>query len=366
MIKAVLVDDERPALRELDFLLKKHPEILVAGMYLNPLEAIEEIGRLKPQVVFLDINMPQLMGVDAASRILDVSPDTDIVFVTAFDQYAIEAFELHALDYILKPVDPKRLEKTIGRILEKRPVPQQDGVRKLLIKSLGRFKVAWENEEPIRWRAEKIRELFAFLLYHQGRDITKEELMDKLWAEYDPEKAIRQLYNGVYHIRKALGEYGIDRNLVSINSNYHLHLGPVDYDIKRFDGLGKSRDAGSFEILKEMEALYRGEYLEGEDYPWCCFERERLEKAYLRCLTELAKRYMAEGQYAEAEDELIKAYLKNPYEEAVTELLLKLYAATKEKSKAVRHFHAYSKLIREELGIKPDEKLAALCPSETA
>jgi len=86
MIKAVLVDDERPALRGLEHLLKSYPEISISGMYTNPLKAIDEIGQLKPEIVFLDINMPQLKGIDAASRILDSRPDTDIVFVTAFVQ----------------------------------------------------------------------------------------------------------------------------------------------------------------------------------------------------------------------------------------------------------------------------------------
>jgi len=120
MIRAVLVDDERPALRGLEHLLKNYSEVSIIGMYTNPLIAIEEIGFLKPQVVFMDINMPQLKGIDAASRILDLSPDTDIVFVTAFDQYAIEAFEIHALDYILKPISTERLGKTIERMMMKK------------------------------------------------------------------------------------------------------------------------------------------------------------------------------------------------------------------------------------------------------
>lgn len=363
MIKAVLVDDEKPALRVLVHLLNAYPEISIVGMYTSPLKAIDEIGRLKPQVVFLDINMPQLRGIDAASRILDSSHDTDIVFVTAFDQYAIEAFELHALDYILKPVDPERLKKTVERVMNKKPVFKQSDDRKLQIKCLGRFKVAWENQEPIKWRAEKTRELFAFLLYHQGRDITKEEFMDKLWPEYDPEKAIRQLYNGIYHIRKALEKYGIDRSMINVNSNYNLKLGTVDYDIKRFGELEKSSPAVSLEMLEEMEALYAGDYLEGEDYPWAYFERENWVKLHQQCLIQLAEQYIGKKQFVKAENTLTKAYLKNPYEEIITELLLRLYIETRKKSKAVRHFNAYSKLLAEELGIKPDDKLYDLYQS---
>jgi len=357
MIKAVLVDDEKPALRVLEHLLKAYPEISIAGMYTNPLKAVEEIGRLKPEAVFLDINMPQLRGIDAASMILDASPGTDIVFVTAYDQYAIEAFELNALDYLLKPTTEDRLKKTVERLMKRKPAPRESGAQRLRIKCLGRFQVAWEDREPIKWRAEKNRELFAFLLHNHGRAISKEELLDRLWPDDNPEKAVRQLYNGIYHIRKALEEYGVDRNRIAIDSNYHLKLGPVDYDIRRFLELEKSDPAGSLEALEEMDALYDGDYLEGEDFPWADLERERLIRLHLQCQIKLSKRYIERKQFDKAESILEKAYHKSPYEEAVTEYLLGLYMEKGEKSKAVRHYNAYAKLLEDELGIKPDGRL---------
>lgn len=362
MIKAVLIDDERPALRELEFLLKDYPEISVTGMFTNPLEAIEEMEHLKPQVVFLDINMPCLRGIDAASRILDGNPDTDIIFVTAYDQYAIEAFELHALDYILKPISKARLEKTVERVIKKKPIGGRNNSQRLQIKCFGRFKVGWEEEEPIKWRAEKTKELFAFLLHNEGREMSKDELLDKLWDEDEPEKAIRQLYNGIYYIRKALEEYGIDKSLINIGSNYCLKLGTVDLDTARFCRYVKS-SGGTLEELEEIESLYTGDYLEGEDYPWADFERERLTGLYQQVLIRLSEKYIEKKQLDKAVTALIKAYNKNPYEENITELLLKLYIEIDEKNKAAAHYMAYSKLINEELGIKPHEKLQKLYQS---
>ncbi|KUO76915.1 MAG: hypothetical protein APF77_21795 [Clostridia bacterium BRH_c25] len=357
MIRAVLVDDERPALRGLEHLLKNYSEVSIIGMYTNPLIAIEEIGFLKPQVVFMDINMPQLKGIDAASRILDLSPDTDIVFVTAFDQYAIEAFEIHALDYILKPISTERLGKTIERMMMKKFGARKSSDRMLHIKCLGQFQVAWENQEPIKWRTEKTKEIFAFLLHNQGRETSKEELLDKLWPEDDPDKAIRQLYNGIYYIRKALEEYGADRSIICIDSSYNLKLGSAYSDVKRLYDLEKSAVADNMEMLEEMEALYGGDYLEGEDFPWTYSERESLGKLYQKCLIKLSQQYIEKKQFDKAESKLAKAYVKNPYEETITELLLRLYMKTGEKSKAVRHFNSYIKLLKEDLDIKPNDKL---------
>ena len=206
MVQVFLVDDERPALKELEHNLEDYPEIEITGMFTDPKAALENIEKMHPEVVFLDINMPRLTGMEAALRILDISPETEVVFVTAYSQYALEAFEVHALDYVLKPVEKEQLDKTIEHILSRKPRREKHAQKKLHIKCFGRFLIEWEEEAALKWRTEKTKELFAFLLYDHGRGRSKEELLDKLWTEDDPEKAIRQLYNGVYYIRKALEE----------------------------------------------------------------------------------------------------------------------------------------------------------------
>jgi two-component system LytT family response regulator len=120
MIKLILIDDEKPALKEFEYLLKDNKLIEIVGMYTNPLKAIDEISELKPEVAFLDINMPQMKGIDAASKLLEICPNLDIVFVTAYDEYAIEAFELYAMDYLLKPISQKRFNITLERIIDKK------------------------------------------------------------------------------------------------------------------------------------------------------------------------------------------------------------------------------------------------------
>lgn len=363
MIRAIVVDDERPALRELEYMLKKHPQISIIGMYTDPLRAIDEIGQLKPQIVFMDINMPQLRGIDAASRVLEGSPDTDIIFVTSYDEYAVEAFEIHALDYLLKPINAARMEKTVERILNKLPVEKEKDAQKLQIRCFGKFQIGWEHQEPIKLRAEKTRELLAFLLQNQGRDISKDELLDQLWTEYDPDKAIRQLYNGIYYIRKALESYGVDRSTISISSNYNLKLGESEYDVGRFYELEKTIADKSLNGLLEMETLYKGDYFEGEDYTWAQAESERLSNSYQKCLIRLAKLFMEHGEPDEAEKRLKKSYEVNPYEETTTELLVRLYIEKGDKTKAVRHLNSYSSLIKEELGISPNDSLNKLFQS---
>lgn len=360
MINTVLIDDERPALRELEYFLQAYPEVSILETFTNPLKAIEKIQYLQPDLVFLDINMPQMLGIDAASRILDSCEKVDIVFVTAYDKYAINAFEIHALDYLLKPLSEDRFGITIKRVLKKIGTKEVPPLKTLYIECLGRFQVGWAGEEPIKWRTEKTRELFAFLLHYRNRNVSKEELLDKLWPEDDPEKAIRQLYNGIYYIRKALEEYGIDRNLINIDSNYNLKLGTVDLDVERFNKFEQSNHNESIEELEGLEAIYQGAYFDGEYYCWAEIERENLIKIHEKCLIKLSEQYLTRGQLDKAEKKLQKAFRENPYEETITELLLRVYKETGDKSKAVRHFNSYEKLIKEDLGIGPNGNLFEL------
>lgn len=115
MLRAMIVDDEQPAREELAELLVGIENLTVVGECSNALEAIAAIHRLQPDVVFLDIQMPRISGLEMTAM-LDPAAMPHIVFTTAYDEYAVKAFEQHAFDYLLKPIDGQRLLKTIERL----------------------------------------------------------------------------------------------------------------------------------------------------------------------------------------------------------------------------------------------------------
>jgi two-component system, LytTR family, response regulator len=115
-MNAVIVDDEKPARDELAYLLKGFPEVTVVGQGKNGLEAVSLIKEHNPDLVFLDVQMPGLDGFGVLKRLKDRKGKMPhIVFATAYDQYAVQAFEVNAVDYILKPFDKHRLAKAIQR-----------------------------------------------------------------------------------------------------------------------------------------------------------------------------------------------------------------------------------------------------------
>lgn len=115
-LRAVVVDDEQLAREELCFQLGRVGGVEVVGQAGNGVDAVRVITDSEPDLVLLDVQMPGLTGFEVARRLLDGSVDAHIVFVTAFDQYALEAFEVNAVDYLLKPVEPKRLEQAIDKV----------------------------------------------------------------------------------------------------------------------------------------------------------------------------------------------------------------------------------------------------------
>ncbi|STW68600.1 response regulatory protein yehT [Klebsiella pneumoniae] len=119
MLRVLIVDDEPLARENLRILLETQRDIEIVGECGNAVEAIGAVHKLRPDVLFLDIQMPRISGLEMVGM-LDPEHRPYIVFLTAFDEYAVKAFEEHAFDYLLKPIEAARLEKTLARLRQER------------------------------------------------------------------------------------------------------------------------------------------------------------------------------------------------------------------------------------------------------
>lgn len=192
-ITALIADDE-PLLREhlREKLNHLWPALLIVGEASNGIEAAEKIATLAPTIAFLDIKMPGLTGIEVAQGI---ETDTRVVFVTAYDQYAVQAFDSEALDYVLKPVNDQRLAQTVSRLqnalAKSAPAPELAQVLKLLSQATQ----AGGNAEHLRWiRASK-------------GDTTYQISVDEvLLFQSDDKYTVVYTANGEHLITKPLGE----------------------------------------------------------------------------------------------------------------------------------------------------------------
>ena len=138
-LRALVVDDEQLAREELSYLLAQVGGVTVVGEATNGIEAIGLIEDLTPDVVFLDVQMPGMNGFEVARQVISRQATSEIVFVTAYDQYAIEGFQVNAVDYLLKPVDADRLEQALQRTRrrlqsDRPPTPLANGELERIVK----------------------------------------------------------------------------------------------------------------------------------------------------------------------------------------------------------------------------------------
>ncbi|MCH8683731.1 LytR/AlgR family response regulator transcription factor [Pedomonas mirosovicensis] len=157
-IRTILVDDEALAIQGLELRLASHPDVEIVDRCRNGREAIRSIKTHKPDLVFLDVQMPGFDGFGVIEGLMDIEPPL-IVFVTAFDEFALKAFEAQALDYLLKPVDEARLAATLQRVRERlaeRRASDETGRLRNLLKTVAPQAVSNTQEDVGPGRYEKL------------------------------------------------------------------------------------------------------------------------------------------------------------------------------------------------------------------
>ncbi|WP_223669931.1 LytR/AlgR family response regulator transcription factor [Kangiella shandongensis] len=141
-MKTIIVDDEQPARERIRRLLADYPNVDIVAEASNGEEALSKIQQQQPQLAFLDISMPVMGGVELARVLSQDYPQLHIIFTTAYDQYALEAFDVNATDYLLKPIRKERLNKALGKIMNFQQdesfitVRERETVRQVLLKNI--------------------------------------------------------------------------------------------------------------------------------------------------------------------------------------------------------------------------------------
>ena len=213
-LTALVADDEQLAREELCFLLGRIEGVEVVAQAADGVQALGDIARLAPDVVFLDVQMPGLTGFEVARRLLEGGTDLAVVFVTAFDHRAVEAFEVNAVDYVLKPVEAGRLEQAVQRVRKRRseqPIGDQLErlVRMMAAQKDRRNQVAVKVAERIVLvQAEDI--IFASLAEDSISIVTGQvsgtsnyRTLDELQARLDPEVFWRVHRSHLVNINKS-------------------------------------------------------------------------------------------------------------------------------------------------------------------
>ncbi|WP_442602141.1 response regulator [Paenibacillus sp. KN14-4R] len=369
-MKAIIVDDENLALQKMTKLLQTQDgfnvNVELIGAYLYPYEAVSATRNDAPDIAFLDIEMPEMSGFELADQLLELHPQLQVVFVTAHQDFAVKAFEVNALDYLLKPVHPTRLAMTMNRIAQSKQVntaeKSQSTQSQLSICCLRSLHLMNQHQEmqSFPWKTLKAPELFAYLIHYRNKTVSKQSLMDLLWPEYDLHKATAQLHTAIYQIRKMMKTYNLDITIKYQDEGYRLVWGNVKLDTEQWENSLRQAPPVTPETLDQHLSImnqYSGDFLEEHGYAWAEHEKERTRLLWIEHAKQIAQCRMLLRQHTEAITLYQRMVDKLPYREDGYTGLMQVHALLHHPGEVRRLFHQLSEQLQMEYGVLPSREL---------
>lgn len=367
MIKAIVIDDEILACKLICKFLEDIDNVNVLGYFTTSQEALENIGILKPDVIFVDIQMPIMSGLELAEKLYSDEYNCEIVFVTAYNKYALEAFKVNAFDYLMKPISKVELNNTIKRLTRRIKSSNVENVSKndaiINVNLLGNYTVAIDdNVTQIKWFTAKCRELFAFMLL-QKREIAvpKWSIIESLWQDKDERRGDINLRSTVCRLNKTFKEYDIKISLVSVRNGYLLKAENLIVDVHRLEELALNQEIIDIKEYEDVVLNYHGELLEYLDYSWCEKDREIYNRYFISVASKLLYKYIEINKNVLSVLNIAELILKyDPYNEPIHEMALKLNFKIGGRKKAEIYYNTFFETMKNELGISPSQSLIEL------
>lgn len=323
MYRVILVEDELFVLNYMTKMLMGFHEFTVVAAFSSPEEVLVSFDGLKADVAFLDIEMPRMNGIELARRLTEKQHDLQIVFTTAYSKYAVDAFGVEAIDYLLKPVGSEDVLRVIKRLNKVKPeLARTEGreqekekaeyIKPYKIRCFGRFEIKDGADRIIRWPTKKAEEVFAYLLMHRGSYINKWELADKFWPDMEEERGMHNLYNTIYRIKQVIKNLPDSPCIEKINDGYVLKADGLFTDIdilKMIDDKENILSGNSIADVKALCLSYDAPLFGTRDYMWSVSLQESIARVYKRVCKKVINYYRDRDDFEQAE-EIMRHYVK--------------------------------------------------------
>ena len=251
-MRVICVDDEVNSLQLIEALCRRLPQLDEVESFTSSAEALEWMRHNPVDLVLLDVDMPGITGLEMAKIIQKKYPDTAIIFLTGFPEFAVEAFALHVAGYMLKPVSRERLSREVshaleGRIPRQRPKPE--------IQTFGYFNLLVDGK-TVKFGRAKSKEMLAFLVDRQGSAVNRGQIFYTLWEDRFYDRSMqKQLDVIIRNLRNTLAECGAGDILAMDGGTFRVVPDRFDCDLYHFLN-------GEPEFIRQ----FRGEYM--NDYSW--------------------------------------------------------------------------------------------------
>ena len=251
-MRVICIDDERLLMEDIIAMCREIPGVSKVTGFVSAADALEWMEDHTVDIALLDIDMPGMNGLQLAEKIKTLSPDTRIIFITGYADFAVDAFRIKASGYLLKPVTKEDLARDIAYAMPVKPIGKSG---KIAVQTFGSFEV-FKDGKPVKFKMAKCKEMLAYLVDRQGASATRAELSAVLWEDrlYD-RKQQKQLDVYIRALKETLAAYGISEIFEMQSGTLRIVPETFTCDAYRFF-------AGDADAVN----AYRGEYMSA--YSW--------------------------------------------------------------------------------------------------
>lgn len=364
-MKVIVVDDEKSMHMIMERMLKKINSIHLVGCFLDTWSAYAYLSDHDVDLLFIDISMPKESGIEFAKRLREEGRETRIVFLTSHKEYALPAFDVYALDYMLKPVNQERLKQTVGRAVadmesQKGKAKRAEQEKKLIYNCLGSIELRTPQNEIIKWRSSKSAELFAYLIMQRGKLVSKARIIEDVFDHMPLKNADTYLNTTIYQLRKLLDRYGLSQVINSGNQYYVLDQTQIDVDAFRFEDQCNALDfSDAIQVNRavEHEKSYQGKLFGEHVYGWAQNEIERLSLLYISFSHQLCEALLSRSEMDKAISILKKLVENHDLEDRTIMLYLEALALKKDEVGLKRQYKKFTEMMLEEVDAEISNKV---------
>lgn len=223
MWRVIIVEDEKAILGLHARLLETYGPFQIVGCFESPFDALHEIPKLDVDALLLDIEMPRMTGLQLAQNLVENGIDVPVIFSTAHQQYAVQAFRVQALDYILKPMTPNTVKQLDERLQKYYGQKQKQTQKQELSVQLYGEAYVKKGEHLAKWPTRITEELFYYFLLHDNKLCLKWRIIDDIWTHIEEKRALSNLYNTIYRMRQLFVELDVPIVIDRINDGYIMN-----------------------------------------------------------------------------------------------------------------------------------------------
>ena len=361
VIRAVLIDNEPLALHYFQNKLQNFQQIEVVQTFTSVKLFLNNLPSMEFEVIFLEIKLDELNGLEVADIIKTDRPHVSVIFITSYRDFAIQAYEVGGLDYLLKPISLARLEKTVLRIeheFSMQQLTQQASNTVLNVQCFDQFAV-YSNNSLVSFKTEKTKELFSYFILHPNMPIHRDYLIEILWPNLDYVRAKSNLHTALSYLRKTLTNIGYS-NCIIFSNKYYIFEKPnimCDlYDFQQFYSDFSKLESPPIFLINQCLTIYKNGLLVYDDYSWATTYKDKLYKSYIDLLDKGFQASVLTDTEA-AIDYLNTLLAYDPYNEQKLEYYLQVLMNAGHHKQAHKILLAYEQKLKEDLALSPSPNL---------